>query len=69
MYREALEADLAKLGTPAGGAQLKKATTVSATPELAQARCSSTEGEDGAARRREGASTTARRSRCATARS
>jgi aconitate hydratase len=35
MYREALEADLAKLGTPAAARQLKEATKVSAEPELA----------------------------------
>src|SRR4051812_25646289 len=35
MYREALGADLAKLGTPAAAAALQKATAVSATPELA----------------------------------
>jgi aconitate hydratase len=35
MYREALEADLAKLGTPAAAKHLKEATKVSAEPELA----------------------------------
>jgi len=34
MYREALEADLAKLGTPAAAAEVKDATKVSAVPEL-----------------------------------
>jgi aconitate hydratase len=34
MYREALESDLAKLGTPAAAAQLAKATTVSAARPL-----------------------------------
>src|SRR5215510_5457274 len=37
MYREALEADLAKLGTLAAVAEVKKATEVSASPELAPA--------------------------------
>jgi aconitate hydratase len=37
MYREALEADLAKLGTPAAAADLRKATEVSAVPALAPA--------------------------------
>jgi aconitate hydratase len=37
MYREALEADLAKLGTPAAAAELRKATEVSAVPALAPA--------------------------------
>ena len=35
MYREALEADLAKLGTPAAAAELKKARQVSGEPQLA----------------------------------
>ena len=35
MYREALEADLAKLGTPAATAELKKARQVSGEPQLA----------------------------------
>src|SRR5215216_5686692 len=35
MYREALDADLAKLGTPAAAAHVKEATKVSAVPELA----------------------------------
>src|SRR5881397_2322598 len=35
MYREALDADLAKLGTPAAGKQLEEATKVSAKPALA----------------------------------
>ena len=34
MYREALETDLAKIGTLAGAAELKRATQVSASPEL-----------------------------------
>jgi aconitate hydratase len=37
MYREALQADLAKLGTPAAAAQVRDATKVSAEPELAPA--------------------------------
>src|SRR3954471_21033711 len=35
MYREAFEADFAKLGTPAAKQELKEATKVSAEPELA----------------------------------
>ena len=35
MYREALEADLAKLGTPAAAAELKKVRQVSGEPQLA----------------------------------
>jgi aconitate hydratase len=35
MYREALDADLAKLGAPAAAAQVRAATAVSAEPELA----------------------------------
>ena len=46
MYRAALAADLAKLGTPAAAAQLKEATTVSATPALAPAAVIVAEGED-----------------------
>jgi len=34
MYREALQADLAKLGTPVAAAHLREATKVSAEPEL-----------------------------------
>jgi len=34
MYREALDADLAKLGTPAAAAHVKDATKISAEPEL-----------------------------------
>jgi aconitate hydratase len=37
MYREAAEADLAKLGTPSGGADVKRATQVSGEPALAPA--------------------------------
>src|SRR5690242_8484270 len=37
MYMDALQADLAKLGTPAAAEQLKKATAVSAEPALAPA--------------------------------
>ena len=37
MYREALEADLAKLGTLAAVAEVKRATEVSAVPELSPA--------------------------------
>ena len=37
MYREALESDLAKIGTLAGAAELKRATHVSASPELSPA--------------------------------
>jgi aconitate hydratase len=37
MYNEALQADLAKLGTPAAAEQLKKATAISAEPALAPA--------------------------------
>src|SRR4051812_45069508 len=37
MYNDALQADLAKLGTPAAAEQLKKATAVSAEPALAPA--------------------------------
>jgi aconitate hydratase len=37
MYNDALQADLAKLGTPAAAEQLKKATAISATPALAPA--------------------------------
>ncbi|HET7372073.1 MAG TPA: aconitate hydratase AcnA [Gemmatimonadaceae bacterium] len=35
MYREALQADLAKLGTPAAAAEVKKARQVSGEPQLA----------------------------------
>jgi len=35
MYRDAVEADLAKLGTPSAGADVKRATQVSGEPQLA----------------------------------
>jgi aconitate hydratase len=37
MYRDALQADLAKLGTPAAAAQLREATRISGEPALAPA--------------------------------
>ena len=37
MYRDALEADLAKLGTPAAAAEVRRATAVSAAPGLSPA--------------------------------
>jgi len=46
MYREALLADLAKLGTPAAAAQLKDATKVSAEPALAPATVLVADGEE-----------------------
>src|ERR1041385_1092811 len=46
MYREALDADLAKLGTPAAAAHLKKATAVSAEPALAPAAVIVAPGEE-----------------------
>ncbi len=46
MYREALEADLAKLGTPAAVQHLKEATKVSAEPALAPAAVLVTPGEE-----------------------
>src|SRR5215210_6313429 len=45
MYREALAADLAKLGTPAAAEHLKEATRVSAEPQLAPAAVLVTPGE------------------------
>jgi aconitate hydratase len=46
MYREALSADLAKLGTPAAAQQLKEATKVSAEPALAPAAVLVSPGEE-----------------------
>ena len=46
MYREALAADLAKLGTPAAAAHLKEATKVSATPALAPGAVIVADGEE-----------------------
>jgi aconitate hydratase len=46
MYNEALQADLAKLGTPAAAEQLKKATAVSAEPALAPAAVLVEPGQD-----------------------
>jgi aconitate hydratase len=46
MYNEALQGDLAKLGTPAAAEQLKKATAVSAEPALAPAAVLVAPGED-----------------------
>jgi aconitate hydratase len=46
MYNEALQADLAKLGTPAAAEQLKKATAVSAAPGLAAAAVIVAPGEE-----------------------
>src|SRR4051812_43244248 len=46
MYREALAADLAKLGTPAAAAQLKETTKVSAEPALAPAAILVADGEE-----------------------
>jgi aconitate hydratase len=46
MYIEALQADLAKLGTPAAARQLKDATKVSAEPALAPAAVLVDEGQD-----------------------
>jgi aconitate hydratase len=45
MYREALEADLAKLGTSAAKAEVREATKVSAEPELAASTVLVADGE------------------------
>jgi aconitate hydratase len=46
MYNDALQADLAKLGTPAAKEQLKQATTVSAEPALSPAAVIVAPGEE-----------------------
>jgi aconitate hydratase len=46
MYNEAFQADLAKLGTPAAKAELRKATEVSAEPALAPAAVLTAPGEE-----------------------
>src|SRR6185436_21005853 len=46
MYREALDADLAKPGTPAAAAQVREATKVSAEPELSATAVLVADGEE-----------------------
>ena len=45
MYREAVDAELAKIGTPAAAAEVKKANTVSGEPQLAASAVLTADGE------------------------